>query len=107
MRRDRQTRYSKSQANLDFSEETIKSQHNPTQNGQGGLLPMAHAQQPTNANGTSANTDFSPETIANASNYTQFNSIGTGGTPSPFSNEKKNKKALKDQFDLYSKIGNF
>jgi hypothetical protein len=85
MRRDRQTRYSKPQANLDFSEGTIKSQHNPTQNGQGELLPMAYGQQPTNANGTSANTDFSPETIANASNHTQFNSIGTGGTPSPFS----------------------
>ena len=55
-------RYKAGTANLDFSEDTVTSQHNPIQNGQG-ILPLVHAQEQTNADGSQANTDFSPQTI--------------------------------------------
>ncbi len=41
-------------------------QHTPINNGQGGVLPSAYADMPTNANGTQANLDFDPQTISNS-----------------------------------------
>lgn len=45
---------------------TPVSQHTPINNGQGGVLPSAYADPPTNADGTQANLDFDPQTISNS-----------------------------------------
>ena len=45
--------------------------------------------------------------VAQVKGYADVDPFGDFNESNPFSNEKKNKKALKDQFDLYSSFTNF
>lgn len=56
-------------------------QHTPINNGQGGVLPSAYADPPTNANGTQANLDFDPQTISNSTRELDLAYLGANNQP--------------------------